>query len=549
MAHSADYDYDYVIVGAGSAGCALANRLTEDRHVRVLLIEAGGWDVHPWIHIPLAWGRILQKRLFDWDYFAEPDHHVAGRGIECARGKVIGGSSSINAMAHVRGNRADYDRWASYGLPDWSFDQVLPYFRKQESWEGGASAFRGGDGPLTTRRSQYQDPIVEAFIQAGIAAGYPPNSDYNAQAQEGFGLLQSTIRNGRRCSAAAAYLHPALKRRNLHVVVRALATRVVFEKQRARAVEYVTKGQPKLARAEREVILAGGVINSPQLLMLSGIGDPVELQAHSIDVISARPGVGKNLQDHVSGQVRYRRKTPGPFPKMMRLDRIGVEMARAYLMGTGFATDLPSGWVAFLKTDAALACPDLQLLSNLAPLDAHPYFAPFSRGFEDGFSVRPVLLHPQSRGSVQLRSGDPAAHARIFQNLLSERRDIETLREGIKITRDVARQSQLESHVGAELDPGPACVSNSDIEANLRATAATAHHPLGTCKMGALADDMAVVDGSLQVMGVTGLRVVDASVMPDMVSGNINAAVIMIAEKAADLIRRPSATSSAVPQR
>ena len=547
MANSADYDY--VIVGAGSAGCTLANRLTEDSDVQVLLIEAGGWDTHPWIHIPLAWGRILQKRLFDWDYFAEPDANVGDRRIECARGKVIGGSSSINAMAHVRGNRADYDRWASYGLPDWSFDQVLPYFRKQESWEEGVSPYRGGDGPLATRRSQYQDPIVQAFIQAGISAGYSHNADYNAQTQEGFGLLQSTIRNGRRCSAAAAYLHPALKRRNLKVEVRALASRVLFDKQRASAVEYLRNGQRKVAYAKCEVILAGGVINTPQLLMLSGIGDPVELQAHSIKVVAPRRGVGKNLQDHVSGQVRYRRKTAGPFPRMMRLDRIGTEMARAYLRGTGFATDLPSGWVAFLKTDPSLSCPDLQLLSNLAPLDASPYFEPFSRGFEDGFSVRPVLLHPESRGSVQLRSSDPAAPMRIFQNLLSVRRDIETLREGIKITRDVARQPSLESYVAAELDPGPACVSDADIEANLRATAATAHHPLGTSKMGAVADEMAVVDASLQVMEVTGLRVVDASVMPDMVSGNINAAVIMIAEKAADLIRRPTSKPLAASKR
>ena len=296
MANSADYDY--VIVGAGSAGCTLANRLTEDSDVQVLLIEAGGWDTHPWIHIPLAWGRILQKRLFDWDYFAEPDAKVGDRRIECARGKVIGGSSSINAMAHVRGNRADYDRWASYGLPDWSFDQVLPYFRKQESWEDGVDFYRGGDGPLTTRRSQYQDPIVQAFIQAGISAGYSHNADYNAQTQEGFGLLQSTIRNGRRCSAAAAYLHPALKRRNLKVEVRAVASRVLFDKQRASAVEYLRNGQRKVAYANCEVILAGGVINTPQLLMLSGIGDPVELQAHSIKVV-ARP-VASGSPDRVA---------------------------------------------------------------------------------------------------------------------------------------------------------------------------------------------------------------------------------------------------------
>jgi 4-pyridoxate dehydrogenase len=536
-------EYDYIIVGAGSAGCVLANRLSEDPGVRVLLLEAGGWDRHPLIKIPLAWGKIFQQRLFDWGYFGEPEAAVNGREIECARGKVMGGSSSINAMAYVRGHRADYDRWAGYGLPGWSFDEVLPYFRKQESWEDGATALRGGDGPLATRRSRYQDPIIEAFIQAGVAAGYERNDDYNGPVQEGFGLLQSTIGKGARCSASAAYLHPVRQRPNLQVEAHALVHRVRFDQGRARSVEYVQDGIARSAVCSREIILSGGTINSPQLLQLSGIGDPQELGAQDIQVVAPLAGVGKNLHDHVSGQVRFKRLPGGPFPENMRFDRIGLSMLRAYLLGTGFATDLPSGFVAFLRTQPSLPCPDIQLLSNLGPLDAHPYFEPFVPGFEDGVSLRPVLLHPQSRGSVRLRSADPAAPVRIFQGLLSERADLEKLRDAMRIVREVASHSPLQRFLKAEFDPGPGCVSDDDLEAHLRATAATAHHPVGTCRMGAAGDELAVVDASLKVRGVTGLRVIDASVMPDIVSGNINAAVIMIAEKAADLIRQDRAVA------
>jgi choline dehydrogenase-like flavoprotein len=530
-------EYDYIIIGAGSAGCVLANRLTENPSTRVLLLEAGGWDGHPLLRIPLAWGRVFQQRLFDWQYFSEPEEAVNGRAIECARGKVIGGSSSINAMAYVRGHRSDYDHWAASGLGDWSFDKVLPYFRKQESWEDGANALRGGDGPLVTRRSRYRDPIIQAFIDSGVAAGHVHNDDYNGPSQEGFGLLQSTIRHGRRCSASVAYLHPVRHRPNLKIEVRALVQRIRFDSGRARAVDYVQDGVSRCIASAREIIVSGGTINTPQILMLSGIGNPRELAAYSIPVVAPLIGVGQNLHDHASGQVRFKRLPGGPFTSNMRLDRLGVEMMRAYLLGRGFATDLPSGFVAFLKTQPSLPGPDLQLLSNLAPLAAHPWLEPFVQRFEDSVSVRPVLLQPQSRGSVSLRSADPQAPVRIFQGLLTEQADIEKLRDGIRLVREIAHQAPLQPFLKEEFDPGPSCVSDKDLEAYLRATTATAHHPVGTCKMGTANDELAVVDPTLRVRGVRGLRVVDASVIPRIVSGNINAAVIMIAEKAADLIK------------
>jgi 4-pyridoxate dehydrogenase len=503
----------------------------------VLLVEAGGWDTDPWIKIPLGWPHILLNRKHDWMYFAEPEATTGGRGLECARGRIIGGSSSINAMAYVRGHQGDYERWAASGLRAWSYAHVLPYFRRQESWKGGPSFYRGGDGPLATRMASFSDPLIEAYAASGRAAGYKATPDYNGAQQEGFGVWQMTSKDGRRCSAADAYLRPALERKNLTVETDALTTKVIFDGRRAVGIQYIKNGATVTAHAEREVILSGGVINSPQLLMLSGIGDPAELAQHGIAVKAALPGVGKNLQDHISAAIAYARKTPGPFHRAMRIDRIVPALARAYYKGEGIATDLPGGIMAFLKSRPDALLPDVQLIFNSAPMTAHPYLWPFKRPYADGYACRAVVLRPESRGRVELVSADPRQAVRIRQNFLATDNDWKTLRAGLRIVRDVCRQAPMAPFMAREIAPGETATDDAGLDAHIRANSITVHHPLGTCKMGLASDPMAVVDPELKVLGVDGLRVVDGSVMPDLVGANINAPIIMIAEKAADLIR------------
>jgi choline dehydrogenase-like flavoprotein len=528
--------YDYVIVGGGSAGCVLANRLSEDGAASVLLIEAGGRDLHPFIHIPLGMGKMHERDMFNWGYRTEPEPNMNGREIEAMRGKVLGGSSSINVMAYTRGNRGDYDRWAQKGALGWSYADVLPYFKRCETWEGGENPWRGGAGPVGTEFAKTTDPVYDAWLEAARAAGFPVTDDYNGRQQEGFGRGQYTIRGGYRSSAATAYLRPAKSRPNLDVMTGALATRVLMQGTRATGVEYI-KGIRETVRvnADREVILSGGAFNTPPLLMLSGIGPADHLRATGIKPVVDLP-VGKNLQDHLAVIIFFERLNESVFRHDMRFDRMAVSMLRAYFFGTGPGTVVPGGLHAFVKTRPELAVPDIEFMFRGAPADTHLWFPGIRPAYVDGYGIRPTLLHPDSRGEILLRSSDPRDPPRIAYNFFSAPNDLPRLREGFKRAREVAYQAPMDAYRGRETSPGDAVKTDAEIDAFIRRTAITAHHPCGTCAMGTTPDT--VTDPELRVRGVEHLRVVDASVMPDLVSAHINACVLMIAEKASDMIRK-----------
>ena len=524
-------EFDYVIVGAGSAGCVLANRLSADGKNSVLLLEAGPRDTNLWIHVPLGYGRLFKEKTVNWMYQTEPEPGLDGRSVFQPRGKVLGGSSSINGLLYIRGQHEDYDRWRQHGNHGWGFDDVLPYFKKAEDQQRGADDFHGTGGPLAVSDLGHPDPVSAAFIAAAAETGLPVNRDFNGASQEGAGFFQTTTRHGRRASAAVAYLRPAKGRHNLHVETSALAQRILFDGRRAEAVEYRQAAALKTARARKEILVSGGAFNSPQLLQLSGVGPAELLRKHGIGVVLDAPGVGHDLQDHM--QVRMVMRCS----QRITLNDIVNHPVRKLLMGlryaafrTGPLTIAAGTSGAFLKTDPRLATPDIQV-----------HFLPFStdkmgeklHSFS-GFSASVCQLRPESRGSLRIRSADPAAPPEIRINYLSTETDRTANVEGLKILRKILQAPALGPYVAEEVDPGAKVVSDEALLSYCRARGSTIYHPTSTCRMGN--DRLAVVDQRLRLRGVEGLRVVDASVMPDLVSGNTNAVVIMIAEKASEMI-------------
>lgn len=533
-------DWDYIIVGAGSAGCVLANRLSEDPANRVLLLEAGRKDDSFWIPIPAGFMKLISDKTYNWCFATEPEANVEGRSIAIPRGKTLGGSSSINGMVYVRGQPLDYDTWSQLGCRGWSYESVLPYFRKSENFAGGASDIRGAGGPLNVYEVPERHDLLDAFIDAAVEAGYPRNPDYNSGDQEGFAYFQVTQRNGRRWSTARAFLDPARGRSNLHVETEAQTTRVLLEGRRAVGIEYVQGGEKKTARARGEVILSAGAVQSPQLLELSGIGRPEILGGFGVEVRHALPGVGENYRDHYAPRMNWRVKLPVTLNEQTRGLAFVRELGRYYMGGRGILT-LPAGIIAgFVKTRPELEGPDIQYHF------AHASYASAAvrkLDREPGMTIVTCQLRPESRGSIHMKSADPLAPPAIRPNFLSEAVDRQCVVDGMKIARRIVEQHAMDRYRAFEMTPGPSVQSDEEWLHFARINGQTVYHPIGTCKMGH--DPMAVVDDRLRVHGVAGLRVIDASIMPTLISGNTNAPTIMIAEKGADMIREDAKARAA----
>ncbi|MFN4184877.1 MAG: choline dehydrogenase [Hyphomonas sp.] len=526
--------YDYIIVGAGSAGCVLANRLSADPSVKVCLIEAGKKDTSLMVKMPAGVGGLIkQANDHNWGFFTEPQQHMENRRLYWPRGKGWGGSSSINGMVYIRGHAGDYDQWGQMGLKGWSFADVLPYFRKSERYEGGDTEFHGGQGPLNVTESPLSGPVYQAFIDAGREAGYPVTDDFNGANQEGFGRYQRTIFKGGRWSASFAYLRPIeTQRPNLKIVSTGVVTRVLIEKGKAVGVE-VVEGKGRIGRqirADREVILSAGAVQSPQILQLSGVGDPEELKRHGIETKVKSTGVGRNLQDHLDVTVIHDMPLPlSAYSLQKGLKKLAVGVQYLYNQtGAGADNFLQAG--AFLSSRSGLSMPDIQLhLVNAIMMD-HGNTGPE----KDGYTVHACQLRPESRGSVMLASADPFAHPAIDPNYLATEEDRRVMRQAVKMVRDVCGQNALKAYTGGEILPGASVKTDAEIDAFIREKGETIYHPVGTVAMGA--NETSPLDGELRVRGVDGLRVVDASVMPTLIGGNTNAPTIMVAEKAADMI-------------